>query len=40
MDWLRNNILTLLIFLPTAGAILTLMARSRDQVRWTALTTC
>src|SRR3954451_4152074 len=39
MDWLRNNILTLLIFLPTAGAILTLIVKGRDAVRWTALAT-
>ena len=26
MDFLRNNILTILIFLPTAGAILTMLA--------------
>jgi NADH-quinone oxidoreductase subunit M len=39
MDFLRNNILTILIFLPTAGAILTLLAKGRDAVRWTALGT-
>src|SRR5205085_2643687 len=39
MDWLRNNILTLLIFLPTAGALLTLVVKGRDNVRWTALAT-
>ena len=38
MDFLRNNLLTILIFLPTAGAILTLLVRGRDAVRWTALT--
>ena len=37
MDFLRNNLLTILIFLPTAGAVLTLMARGRDAARWTAL---
>src|SRR2546423_15657684 len=37
MDFLRNNLLTILIFLPTAGAILTLLAKNRDAVRWTAL---
>jgi NADH-quinone oxidoreductase subunit M len=39
MQFLQNNLLTLLIFLPTAGAILTLFARNRDTVRWTALVT-
>src|SRR5688572_31765305 len=39
MDFLRNNILTILIFLPTAGAILTMLAKSRDAARWTALGT-
>jgi NADH-quinone oxidoreductase subunit M len=39
MDFLRNNILTILIFLPTAGAVLTLLCRTRDSVRWTALAT-
>src|SRR3954467_9272777 len=37
MDFLRNNLLTILIFLPTVGAILTLLVRGRDAVRWTAL---
>jgi NADH-quinone oxidoreductase subunit M len=40
MDWLRNNILTLLIFLPTLGALLTIVVKGRDAVRWTALATC
>ena len=39
MDFISNNILTILIFLPGAGAILTLLARGRDAVRWTALAT-
>jgi NADH-quinone oxidoreductase subunit M len=39
MTFLQNNLLTLLIFLPTAGAILTLLAKGRDAVRWTALAT-
>ena len=39
MDFLNNWILTILIFLPTAGAILVLMAKGRDAVRWTALGT-
>ncbi|MDQ3441735.1 MAG: hypothetical protein M3478_15445, partial [Planctomycetota bacterium] len=36
---LSNWILTILIFLPTAGAVLTLLAKGRDGVRWTALAT-
>ena len=39
MDFISNNILTILIFLPTAGAILTLLAKGRDAVRWSALGT-
>ena len=39
MDFFSNNILTVLIFLPTVGAVLTLLARGRDAVRWTALAT-
>src|SRR5687767_15066007 len=39
MDFLRNNLLTILIFLPTAGAILTMLMKGRDAVRWTALIT-
>src|SRR5688572_10832442 len=39
MDFLRNNLLSILIFLPTAGAVLTLLARNRDTIRWTALGT-
>src|SRR6478609_7373095 len=37
MQFLQNNLLTLLIFLPTAGAVLTLLAKTRDTARWTAL---
>src|SRR3954462_7460513 len=37
MDFIRNNLLTILIFLPTAGAVLVLLARGRDAARWTAL---
>src|SRR5947199_10340535 len=40
MDFLKNNLLTILIFLPTLGAILTLIPKSRDAIRWTALITC
>ncbi len=39
MDFLNNWLLTILIFLPTAGALLVLAAPSRDAVRWTALAT-
>ncbi|MGH7214247.1 MAG: complex I subunit 4 family protein, partial [Tepidisphaeraceae bacterium] len=39
MDFLRDNILTILIFLPTLGALAVLLARGRDAVRWTALAT-
>src|SRR2546421_580238 len=39
MDFFSHNILTILIFLPTVGAVLTLLARGRDAVRWTALVT-
>jgi len=37
MDFLRDNILTLLIFLPTVGAVVVMLARTRDAARWTAL---
>src|SRR4051812_10815386 len=39
MDFLRQNLLTILIFLPMAGAVLTLLMRTRDNVRWMALAT-
>jgi NADH-quinone oxidoreductase subunit M len=39
MSFLQNNLLTILIFLPAVGAILVLLARGRDAVRWTALAT-
>src|SRR5688572_2414194 len=39
MDFLRNNLLTILIFLPSAGAILTMIVRGKGAVRWTALIT-
>jgi NADH-quinone oxidoreductase subunit M len=39
MDFLNNWLLTIIIFLPLAGAILVLMAKGRDAVRWTALAT-
>src|SRR3954471_3773123 len=37
---LRGNLLTILIFLPTIGAILTMLVKGRDAIRWTALGTC
>jgi NADH-quinone oxidoreductase subunit M len=37
MSFLQNNLLTLLIFLPAAGAIVVLLVRGRDAVRWTTL---
>ncbi len=39
MDFIRQNLLTILIFLPTVGALAVLFARNRDSVRWTALGT-
>ena len=37
MSFLQNHLLTLIIFLPTLGAVLTLIARTRDAARWTAV---
>src|SRR5580765_5260326 len=37
---MQNNLLTILIFLPTVGAVLTMLVKGRDAVRWTALGTC
>ncbi|MBC8106506.1 MAG: NADH-quinone oxidoreductase subunit M [Anaerolineae bacterium] len=37
MDFLNNWLLTILIFLPTAGALVVMFAKTRDAVRWTAL---
>src|SRR3954471_21657654 len=37
---LRGNLLTILIFLSTVGAVLTMLVKGRDTVRWTALATC
>ncbi|CAN5351385.1 NADH-quinone oxidoreductase subunit M [soil metagenome] len=37
MDFLNNWLLTILIFLPTAGALVVMFGKSRDAVRWTAL---
>src|SRR5881628_3779293 len=38
-DFLNTWLLTILIFLPTAGAVLVLLAKGRDAIRWTALGT-
>ncbi|HYO08220.1 MAG TPA: NADH-quinone oxidoreductase subunit M [Tepidisphaeraceae bacterium] len=40
MSPINHWLLTILIFLPMAGAVLVLLARDRDAVRWTALGTC
>src|SRR4051795_7427166 len=37
MDFLRSYLLTILIFLPSVGAVSVLFLRSRDAVRKTAL---
>src|SRR5205809_3427095 len=37
MDFLNHWLLTILIFLPSVGAICVLFPRTRDGVRWTAL---
>src|SRR5215831_1914408 len=39
MDSIAKNILTILIFLPSIGALLVLVPKSKDAVRWTALAT-
>jgi NADH-quinone oxidoreductase subunit M len=39
MQFLNNWLLTILIFLPCAGAILVLLAKDRNAIRWTALAT-
>jgi NADH-quinone oxidoreductase subunit M len=39
MDFLNHWLLTILIFLPTVGAMLTLVVKGRDAVRWTAMVT-
>jgi NADH-quinone oxidoreductase subunit M len=39
MEFLNHWLLTILIFLPSVGAILVLIARGRDAIRWTALAT-
>jgi NADH-quinone oxidoreductase subunit M len=37
MQFLQDYLLTILIFLPTAGAILVLFQRDRNTIRWTSL---
>src|SRR5688572_15226534 len=39
MDFLKHWLLTILIFLPTAGALVVLFMRTRDGVRWVTLGT-
>src|SRR5215212_6763947 len=39
MDFLKHWLLTILIFLPMAGAAIVLFMRTRDGVRWAALGT-
>ncbi len=39
MEFLNHYLLSILIFVPTIGAALVLMAKGRDAVRWTALGT-
>jgi hypothetical protein len=39
MDFLNHWLLTILIFLPTAGALLTLVVKGREVCRWTAMVT-
>ena len=37
MDFIRNNLLTILIFLPLVGAVFVMFARGRDAARWATL---
>jgi NADH-quinone oxidoreductase subunit M len=37
MDTLRSNLLTIMTFLPAAGALVVLLARTKSAARWTAL---
>jgi NADH-quinone oxidoreductase subunit M len=39
MDFLNHWLLTILIFLPSVGALAVLVAKTRDAVRWTAMIT-
>jgi len=39
MDFLKHWLLTILIFLPTAGALVVLFMRTRDGIRWVTLGT-
>src|SRR5262245_12867936 len=40
MDFLNHWLLTILIFLPSVGALAVLLAKTRDAIRWTAMITC
>jgi len=37
MEFLRHNLLTILIILPLIGAVIVLLLKDRDQVRWTTV---
>ena len=39
VEFLKQYLLSILIFLPLAGAVLSLLARTRNQTRWIALVT-
>src|SRR5437660_268202 len=39
MEFLNHSLLTILIFLPCVGAILVLLSKGRDTIRWVALST-
>src|SRR5688500_3328273 len=39
MNFLQNNLLTILIVLPTIGAVVAMLARGRDGARWAAVGT-
>ena len=39
VEFLKQYLLTILIFLPLAGAVVTMLARGRNEARWTALAT-
>jgi NADH-quinone oxidoreductase subunit M len=39
MDFLRNNLLTILIFLPLVGGLLVLLTRDARQAKWTTIGT-
>src|SRR6266542_4202203 len=37
LDFLKHNLLTILIFLPMVGAVAVLFLKNRDHIRWTAV---